>query len=516
MILIKDFKLLNNNIYLLQNIQILCWIYNIRIHKNIIFLVLRNNHIYLQAVINDEKLIILYSNQLKKESYIMVYGVLQNRDEKNIKSDQYLGYIEILINKIDIISVCNELLINISRSHKDSDLLRNKYRYLDLRNDITYNDIVFKSQLISFIRNLFTLENFIEIQTPIITASSPEGANDYLVLSTKFPKKVYALPQSPQLYKQLLMCGDIHKYFQIAPCFRDESARQNRLPTDFYQLDFEICHTLKIEEIIEFTDNIIKQLIVKYGYCKNIQYHIMTYKEAISIYGDDKIDMRLIQQFNLKYIDDYLEFDYVKEIYLKLKKINCKFKKVNNKILVYFNKETKEEIYTLLRQHVDVDYISYCWIYEYPMYEYDIMGNLVFGHNPFAKPIEIFDDISKIKSYQYDLIINGEEIGSGALRNTDLDMLIQMFENIGYTKTEVLKQFTSLTDAMTKGMPYHGGFAIGIERLCCILKNNYLARNFIAFPFQQNGTDILLNAPVDLNDTKCKQYGFNLIKESES
>ena len=506
---INDFLLLQNDNYINKTINLFCWISNVRIHKNIIFLVLRNNNIELQAI-TKEKVIVNNILDITKESYIEVTGILQKRSESNINKNQYLGHIEMIITNVKIINACKKLDLDIAKSDKDNYNIKCSYRYLDLRNNIVKQNILFRSTVIRVIREKMSEHGFIEIQTPLFTKNSVEGANSYLVISSKFPGYVYALVQSPQIYKQLIMCSGINKYFQIAPCFRDEDSRQNRLPSEFYQLDIELCHINNEEEIILLVDKIIIALIKQYGYTDKILYQKISYKDAMKIYGCDKVDMRIIKELDLEYKDNIIEIKFNNEInnYFNELQYKCEVNKEKTKLKIYVNPNNIENTYSLLSKFIQCDYISYCWINDFPMFEYDKIGNLKFKHNPFAKPINPDDNVDQIISKQYDIIINGQEIGGGSIRNIDYKLFIKMWAKIGYTEQQIDNNFHYFINAMQSGMPYHGGIAVGIERLCCLLKNNNNIRDFVCFPMLQNGYDIMMGSPLYLDKNQSIKYGF--------
>ena len=516
---INDFKSILN---IEENTKITayCWIYNIRIHKNISFIVLRNNRIFLQAIAQPDKISETYISTLTKESYICIEGIVKYREEKNFNNEQLLGKIELVITRIETINVCYNNKVDISRIDKDDPAIRYKYRYLDLRNNKSMNYLLFKSELIYEVRKIMYNNDFKEINTPIITSNSMEGANVYLVLSRKFPGCAYSLPQSPQIYKQLLMCAGMLKYFQIAPCFRDESARQNRIPTDFYQIDIEMCNVTEKSQVTNYIDSLMKQVIEKFGQIKKIESRNFTYQEAIEMYGYDKVDIRVVNELDLKYVKGKLRINFNQAFYDKIIELNLQnfIEKdvINNFLFIEVNDKNREEIYTSLSNSIVCDYISYCWITDYPAYCYNNMGELKFNQNPFAKPIDPDVSTQDMKIHQYDLIINGEEIGGGSLRNTDYNVFIKMFKNIGYTEQQIYDEFSYFIDALRSGMPYHGGIAIGIERLCCLLANHNLIRDFIAFPFQQNGYDNMMDSPRKTSESEINYYGFNSSKQNES
>ena len=554
------------------------WVQNIRDHGGVLFLDLRDTSGVLQTVSNDDSMF----KGLAKESVIRLEGTLRKRSVDTINEKLKSGEVELLVSKLDILGESlHELPFEIRESKSVSEEIRLKYRYLDMRNEKVKDNILLRSEILHYLRNKMYDLSFTEVQTPILTASSPEGARDFVVPSRNFKGKFYALPQAPQIYKELLMVGGIDKYFQVAPCFRDEDARSDRT---FYQLDLEMSY-VEEEEILELGEELFYDVFSKYSNKKVSPkpFRRISYIDSMEMYGTDKPDLR--NPLIIKDISDILKdttfgpfknstikaivvdgmgkksnswfnevVDYASSIgmpgigYLTLTKERTfkgpidkfltdteredliKYLDMKENSVVFFiaNKVLKvaQKFAGLIRIElgrkldlIDKDKIELCIINDFPMFEYDDKTRKYeFCHNPFSLPHETDieynkDNIDKVLAYQYDFVCNGNEMASGAIRNSNLDSLVKGFEVVGYTKEEVEKRFSSLFTAFKYGCPPHGGMALGIDRILMILKDETNLREVQVFPASTSGQDLMMGSPSTLEPKQLEELGIKIKEE---
>ena len=550
------------------------WIKNIRDHGGVLFLDLRDSTGILQTVSNDDNMF----KGLAKESVIRLEGTIRKRSEETYNDKIKTGEVELLVSDIKVLSSSlHELPFEIISSKQVSEDVRLKYRYLDMRNDKVKDNILLRSELLHFLRNKMHDLKFTEVETPILTASSPEGARDFVVPSRKYKGKFYALPQAPQIYKELLMVGGIDKYFQIAPCFRDEDSRKDRT-LEFYQLDLEMSFVDE-EDVLSLGEKIFYDVFSKYSdkVVSKIPFKRLTYEESMELYGTDKPDLRnpliiedigeilkntsfgpfknaTIKAINVDKIGDkpnswFNEIvDYASSIgmpgigYLTLNSdgtfkgpidkfltdkeredIISTLKMKNNSVVFFIankNKKVAQKFAGLIRTElgkkldlIDKNKIEMCIIKDFPLFEYnDEKRKYEFCHNPFSKPQEeteyTKENMSNILAYQYDFVCNGNEMASGAVRNSDLDSLTKGFEAVGYTKEEVENKFQSMFTAFKYGVPPHAGMAIGIDRLLMIIKDEDNLREVQAFPVSSSGIDYMMGSPSTLDKSQLDELGI--------
>ena len=556
------------------------WVQNIRDHGGVLFLDLRDTSGVLQTVSNDDSMF----KGLAKESVIRLEGTLRKRSVDTINEKLKSGEVELLVSKLDVLGESlHELPFDIRESKSVSEDIRLKYRYLDMRNDKVKDNILLRSEILHYLRNKMYDLGFTEVQTPILTASSPEGARDFVVPSRNFKGKFYALPQAPQIYKELLMVGGLDKYFQVAPCFRDEDARSDRT-LEFYQLDLEMSY-IEEEEVLELGEILFYDVFKKYS-GKDVSpkpFRRISYTDSMEMYGTDKPDLR--NPLIIKDISDILKnttfgpfknstiksivvdgigdksnswfnevVDYASSIgmpgigYLTLTKEHTfkgpidkfltdteredliKYLDMKENDVVFFiaNKVLKvaQKFAGLIRIElgrkldlIDKNKIELCIINDFPMFEYDDKTRKYeFCHNPFSLPHKEFieynkDNVDKVLAYQYDFVCNGNEMASGAIRNSDLDSLTKGFEVVGYTKEEVEKRFNSLFTAFKYGCPPHGGMALGIDRILMIIKDETNLREVQAFPASTSGQDLMMGSPSNLEPKQLEELGIKIKEE---
>lgn len=556
------------------------WVQNIRDHGGVLFLDLRDTSGVLQTVSNDDSMF----KGLAKESVIRLEGTLRKRSVDTINEKIKSGEVELLVSKLDVLGESlHELPFDIRESKSVSEDIRLKYRYLDMRNDKVKDNILLRSEILHYLRNKMYDLGFTEVQTPILTASSPEGARDFVVPSRNFKGKFYALPQAPQIYKELLMVGGLDKYFQVAPCFRDEDARSDRT-LEFYQLDLEMSY-IEEEEVLELGETLFYDVFKKYSK-KNVSpkpFKRISYIDSMEMYGTDKPDLR--NPLIIKDISDILKnttfgpfknstikaivvdgigdksnswfnevVDYASSIgmpgigYLTLTKEHTfkgpidkfltdteredliKYLDMKENDVVFFiaNKVLKvaQKFAGLIRIElgrkldlIDKNKIELCIINDFPMFEYDDKTRKYeFCHNPFSLPHKEFieynkDNVDKVLAYQYDFVCNGNEMASGAIRNSNLDLLVKGFEVVGYTKEEVEKRFNSLFTAFKYGCPPHGGMALGIDRILMIIKDETNLREVQAFPASTSGQDLMMGSPSNLEPKQLEELGIKIKEE---
>lgn len=555
-----------------KTIRVAGWVENIRDHGGVSFIDLRDMYGVLQVVLRDTSLL----DGITKENCISIEGVIDHRDEETYNPKIPTGTIELEAHSIDMLGkVYHQLPFEIMTSKEIREDVRLKYRYLDLRNQKVKDNIIFRSQVISFLRQKMTEMGFLEIQTPILCASSPEGARDYIVPSRKFKGRFYALPQAPQQYKQLLMVSGFDKYFQIAPCFRDEDARADRSPGEFYQLDFEMSFATQ-EEVFRVGEEVLTATFEKFApegaSVTAAPYPVISYKDAMLQFGSDKPDLR-----NPLRIMDVTEFfqrctfkpflkrivrairvhaDMSKGFHEKLLKFatsigmgglgylevmeDKSYKGPIDKFIPYDMKQEfaeltglevgdtiffiadKEERANLfagqlrneLGERLDLiekNAFRFCFVNDFPMYEYNKdEKKMDFTHNPFSMPqggLEALNTMNPedILAYQYDIVCNGVELSSGAVRNHDLDIMVKAFEIAGYSEEDLKTKFGALYNAFQFGAPPHAGMAPGVDRIIMLLRNEDNIREVIAFPMNGNTQDLMCGAPGVVTETQLRE-----------
>jgi aspartyl-tRNA synthetase len=572
-----------------QEILLSGWINKKRDHGNLLFIDLRDNYGITQCIIDKSN---DHFNELEKiqlESVIMVKGKVVERSAETINSELKTGDIEVNINSFEILGTCKELPMPVFSDQEYAEEIRLKYRFLDLRRKKIHDNIILRSRVISFIRNEMSKLGFLEFQTPILTSSSPEGARDFLVPSRLNPGKFYALPQAPQQFKQLIMVSGFDKYFQIAPCFRDEDARADRSPGEFYQLDLEMSF-VEQEDVFQVVEKLIVSVFKNFS-SKKLMYEKfprIPYDESMLKYGSDKPDLRnplIISDLSDVFTREDVTFEIFKKLVKSGSKVRCIVTKntkekprsffdnidkwakeqgasglayftiENNKNISakgpvgkFFSKEALEEIMKITGAEVgdsiffacgkindvekitslardkiakDLDLIdenvfAFCWIVDYPMFEKNEVTNKIeFSHNPFSMPQGDIKDINfdnplNIKAYQYDIVCNGIELSSGAIRNHVPELMYKLFSIAGYKKTQVDEKFSGMINALSYGAPPHGGIAPGIDRIVMLLANEKNIREVTMFPMNQNAQDLMMNAPSEVNEEQLKELGLAL------
>ena len=548
-----------------KNVTIVGWYENIRkVSKNLGFLILRDFYGTTQVVIETEEMMQVIDS-VNKESTISVTGVVRERSSKN--KDLATGEIEVVPEKIEILGKCiyNALPFEINQSKEADENTRLKYRYLDLRNPAVKGNIVLRSKIVAELRQKMNSLNFMEITTPILTCSSPEGARDYLVPARNHPGKFYALPQAPQQFKQILMASGFDRYFQIAPCFRDEDARADRSPGEFYQLDMEMAFASQ-EDVFSVVEEVLPPVFEKYGVYKTASkapFVRIPYLESMDKYGSDKPDLRidLVLQDATEVMADCgfgpFEGQTVKAIvvdgFTATRKVIdgiCAEVEVQTANKAYwfkldengefvggiskFLQERKEKVIEALGlkpgdfvgltagkklaaqktagvlrkllgaasdKHMKKDCYEFCWIVDFPMYEIgEESGELEFCHNPFSMPQGGMDALNNqdpldILAYQYDLVCNGVELSSGAVRNHDPEIMIKAFELVGLGEDDVKAKFPAMYNAFCYGAPPHAGIAPGVDRMIMLICGEESIREIIPFPMNKNAMDIMMGAP---------------------
>ena len=546
-----------------KKVKISGWVQTIRDLGGLVFLDIRDMYGVTQVVTSGKAEDVDFASHIPLESTVTVYGEVKKRDEETINPKLKTGLVEIRIEEITVLGKrTKNLPFEINTKQDIREDLRLQYRYLDLRNDRLKNNLILRSKVIQYLRNQMIEQGFLEVQTPILTSSSPEGARDYLVPSRLHPGKFYALPQAPQQFKQLLMVSGIDKYFQVAPCFRDEDARADRAPGEFYQLDMEMSFATQ-EDVFNVMEPVMFNTFKKFSDKKiaNYPFPRITYKDAMLKYGSDKPDLR-----NPLYIIDLSDFfkkctfkpfinrtvraikveghmskgfhekmlDYAMSIgmaglgYLEIQD-DMSFKGPIDKFIpddlkstlidladlhkndtIFFiadNEKRATELAGQIRMElgrrldlIDNDVFQFCWIIDFPMFELDEHDNLAFSHNPFSMPQGGLDALENqnpldILAYQYDIVCNGIELSSGAVRNHDIDIMVKAFTMAGYTEEEVKTKFGALYTAFQFGAPPHAGIAPGIDRMLMLLSDSDTIREVIAFPLNSKAEDLMMGAP---------------------
>ena len=565
------------------------WINKKRDHGNLLFIDLRDNYGITQCIIDKDNSKFNELEKIQLETVIKINGKVIDRSKDTINKDIETGEIEVAIENFNILGTCNELPMPVFSDQEYAEEIRLKYRFLDLRRKKIHENIILRSKVISFIRSEMSKLGFLEFQTPILTSSSPEGARDFLVPSRLNPGKFYALPQAPQQFKQLIMVSGFDKYFQIAPCFRDEDARADRSPGEFYQLDLEMSF-VEQEDVFKVVEELLKNTFKKFSNKKLMfeKFPKISYSESLLKYGSDKPDLRnplIINDITKIFSRDDVSFEIFKKLVKLGSKVRCivtkntkdkprsffdnidkwakeqgasglayftfeKDKEISAKgpIGKFFSKEALEEIMketkaevgdsiflacgkekelekitSLARNKIaedlnliDENVFAFCWIVDYPMFEKDEQTNKVeFSHNPFSMPQGDIDKINfdkplEILAYQYDIVCNGIELSSGAIRNHIPKLMYKLFSIAGYDKKQVDEKFSGMINALSYGAPPHGGIAPGIDRIVMLLANEKNIREVTMFPMNQNAQDLMMNAPSEVNEKQLKELNLSL------
>ena len=564
-----------------KKVRIAGWVQTIRDLGGLVFLDIRDMYGITQIVTSREAKDVDFASHIPIESTVTVYGTVKKRDEETVNPKLKTGLVEIKIEDIKVLGKrTKNIPFEINTNQEIREDLRLQYRYLDLRNERLQNNLKLRAQVLQFLRNQMQEQGFLEVQTPILTSSSPEGARDYLVPSRLHPGKFYALPQAPQQFKQLLMVSGIDKYFQIAPCFRDEDARADRAPGEFYQLDMEMSFATQ-EDVFQVMEPVMYNTFKKFSDKKIAEYPFprITYKDAMLKYGSDKPDLR-----NPLYIIDLSDFfkkctfkpfidrtvraikveghmskgfhekmlAYAMSIgmqglgYLEvqedmsfkgpidkfipddLKKTLIELADLKQNDTIFFiadNEKRATELAGQIRTElgnrlnlIDEDVFQFCWIIDFPMFELDDHDKLAFSHNPFSMPQGGLDALEnqnplEILAYQYDIVCNGIELSSGAVRNHDIQIMLKAFEMAGYTEEEVKTKFGALYTAFQFGAPPHAGIAPGIDRMLMLLSNSDTIREVIAFPLNSKAQDLMMGAPGNVRRDQLRDVHIEIIKK---
>ena len=565
------------------------WINKKRDHGNLLFIDLRDNYGITQCIIDKENANFSTLEKMQLETVIKIDGEVVSRSKETINKEINTGEVEVVIKSLNVLGTCKELPMPIFSDQEYSEEIRLRYRFLDLRRKKIHENIVLRSKVISFIRNEMNKLGFLEYQTPILTSSSPEGARDFLVPSRLNPGKFYALPQAPQQFKQLIMISGFDKYFQIAPCFRDEDARADRSPGEFYQLDLEMSF-VEQEDVFNIVETLLVNTFKNFSKKKLLKekFPRISFKDSMVRYGTDKPDLRnplVINDITEIFLRDDVKFDIFKKLVKSGSKVRCiitkntkekprsffdgidkwakdqgasgmayftfemnkeisgkgpvgKFfskdalneimkktgAKIGDSIFFACSKEKHLENITSLARNkiardlnlVDDNIFAFCWIVDYPMYEKDNETKKIkFSHNPFSMPQGDIDNLNfdkplEILAYQYDIVCNGIELSSGAIRNHVPELMYKLFSIAGYDKNQVDEKFSGMINALNYGAPPHGGIAPGIDRIVMLLANEKNIREVTMFPMNQNAQDLMMNAPSNVNENQLKELNIYL------
>ena len=572
-----------------QKIKVSGWINRSRDHGNLLFLDLRDSTSLLQCVVDNSSEIFLDLSKIKNEDVLKISGIIKERTKETVNPILETGEVELQIESFDILSSCSRSLpLEVNSDNDYGEEVRLKYRYLDLRRNKMQKNIKLRHNVINHVRNFMNKEGFMELATPILTAPSPEGARDYLVPSRIHKGSFYALPQAPQQFKQLYIASGIDKYFQIAPCFRDEDSRADRSPGEFYQIDMEMSFATQ-EDVLDIISrllfNVFDQFKDNSKTLNSLPFPTLSYKQSMEQFGCDKPDLR--NPLRLVNVTKYFEGSGLKIFESLIEKgaiVNCvqalesegkprsfydnlnkwAIEDQGKKGLGYINFENKEakgplaknfnteKLNFLIKENhfnqkdgllfvcdmphdsydfgskviakagqdlglIDTNKYEFCWIVDYPMYEKDATtGKIDFSHNPFSMPQGGMDSLERedplnVLAYQYDIVCNGIELSSGAIRNHRPDIMKKAFEIAGYDEETIKSKFSALYEAFHYGVPPHGGCAPGLDRIIMLLSNNENIREVIAFPFNQKAQDLMMNAPVDISDRQLKELNIKKI-----
>ncbi len=571
-------------------VQLSGWLHRKRDHGNLLFIDLRDHYGVTQCVIENKNKFFHVIEKAKPESILQINGKVVKRSTETENLELKTGKIEISIQSLKILSDAKELPMPVFGEQEYPEEIRLKYRFLDLRRDEMHKNIILRSKVISFIRSEMIKLGFLEYQTPILTSSSPEGARDFLVPSRLNPGKFYALPQAPQQFKQLIMVSGFDKYFQIAPCFRDEDARADRSPGEFYQLDIEMSF-VEQEDVFNVIEKLMVSLFKKFSSKKitSEKFPRITFEDAMMKYGTDKPDLRnplIIYDLTTLFDRDDVKFDIFKKLvksgaivraiitkntkdkprsffdnidkwakeqgasglaYFTIEK-NEKIKgkgpvgkffsedsiiqimkqsnaEVGDSVFLACGKKNEvEKILSLARDKIanelniiPKDQFSFCWIIDYPMYEYDEKSKkIVFSHNPFSMPQGDIKELNftnplEIKAYQYDIVCNGVELSSGAIRNHIPELMYKLFSIVGYSEKDVNDKFSGMINALSYGAPPHGGIAPGLDRIIMLLAEKENIREITLFPMNQNAQDLMMGAPSEVDEKQLKELSLKKI-----
>ena len=568
------------------------WIHKKRDHGNLVFIDLRDNYGMTQCVVQKDSSHFEEIEKLKLETVIKITGSCIKRAADAINAELDTGEMEVVVDSMEVLGTCGELPMPVFSDQEYSEDIRLKYRFLDLRRKKIHQNIILRSKVISFIRDKMSQLGFLEFQTPILTASSPEGARDFLVPSRLNPGKFYALPQAPQQFKQLIMVAGFDKYFQIAPCFRDEDARADRSPGEFYQLDIEMSF-VEQEDIFTILEKLMNDVFSQFSKKKIISkvFPRISYDDALLKYGTDKPDLRnplMIYDTTDLFLSEEVKFEIFKKLikqgslvraikttktseqprsffdgidkwakeqgasglaYLTIENNNnvlsgkgpigklfseaaikelmklCEAEVGDSIFFACGKKSEVEKLSAIARDKIanelkliDENTFAFCWIVDYPMFEQDPVTNKIdFSHNPFSMPqgktenID-FDNPLNIKAYQYDIVCNGIELSSGAIRNHKPELMYKLFDIAGYSKDQVDDKFSGMINALSYGAPPHGGIAPGLDRIVMLLADEKNIREVTMFPMNQGAQDLMMNAPSDVTDQQLKELNLKKIK----
>ncbi len=570
-----------------QLVKLAGWIHRKRDHGNLLFLDIRDHFGITQCVVDASSDFFKQVEELRLESVVSLTGTVNLRPQDTINTKMPTGEVELHISDIEVLSFAQQLPFSVNNDGNYPEDMRLKYRFLDMRREKMHANMVLRSNIIAKIRSLMQKEGFLEIQTPILTASSPEGARDYLVPSRVHPGKFYALPQAPQMFKQLLMVGGFDRYFQIAPCFRDEDSRADRSPGEFYQLDFEMAFATQ-DDVFNAIEPVIHGVFSEFSKKPKISsypFERISFDDALLNYGSDKPDLRnplkivdLTELFSLSSFSAFVKLIKEEDCLVRAIKVDnlsekprSFFDKLNEwaqsegmaglgyvmlkggefkgpiaKFLdntqlqqmiqqtdlkeggcVFFICSKAKNVWKLaglLRTKLGVDLglisqdeFNFCWVTDYPMYELnEDTGKIEFSHNPFSMPqggMQALEEKNplEIKAYQYDIVCNGIELSSGAIRNHLPDLMIKAFSIAGYEKEQVEKDFSGMLNAFRYGAPPHGGCAPGIDRMVMLLADEPNIREVIAFPFNQQAQDLMMEAPAEVDEARLKELHIKIV-----